>query len=152
MAGDYALLATPFGGATSNYGLEVNLKGYFTEIGGSRVGDEIVEQQESSPRAPRNRSSERFRDSLKWGDIRSSAASPPPRHVEVAEARRAGNVEKARSNATITMYDQGHSAVAEWTLEKAWPLKVSGPQLSSDGSAIGIEEMTMVCESFIRTK
>ena len=61
-----------------------------------------------------------------------------------------GKVSGARSNCTITMYDQAGSPVAKWNLEAAWPSKITGPSLSTESSAVGVEELTVVCEGFER--
>ena len=61
-----------------------------------------------------------------------------------------GKVASARTNCTITMYDQENTPVAKWNLVDACPSKVTGPSLSTDSSAIGIEELTIVCEGFER--
>ena len=44
------------------------------------------------------------------------------------------------------MYDQHLKEVARWNFERAWPLKVSGPQPKTDSNEIGIEELTLVHE------
>ncbi len=61
-----------------------------------------------------------------------------------------GNVESARANGSIYMFDQMLNPVAEWSFERAWPVKVTGPSLKSDGNEIGVEELTLAHEYIVR--
>ncbi|MGD9932232.1 MAG: phage tail protein [Dehalococcoidia bacterium] len=61
-----------------------------------------------------------------------------------------GNVEAARANGSIYMFDQMLNPVAEWSFERAWPVKVTGPSLKSDGNEIGVEELTLAHEYIVR--
>jgi phage tail-like protein len=45
---------------------------------------------------------------------------------------------------TITMYDRFYKPLAEWSVESAWPSKITGPQIRSDSSDFAIEEMTLM--------
>ncbi len=44
----------------------------------------------------------------------------------------------------ITMFDRSYEPMVQWSVERAWPSKVSGPDIRSDSSDIGIEELTLV--------
>jgi len=61
-----------------------------------------------------------------------------------------GNVAEARINATITMYDQMLRPVAQWDLTNAWPSKITGPSLTADSAAVGIEELTITYDFLVR--
>jgi phage tail-like protein len=63
-----------------------------------------------------------------------------------------GNVDKARLDGSITMYNQGHKEIARWNFFSAWPLKVSGPSLNSGSNEIAVEELTIVHEKMERVK
>ncbi len=45
---------------------------------------------------------------------------------------------------TITMYDRNYKMAAQWSVEKAWPSKVSGPEMHADSNDFLIEELTLV--------
>ena len=62
-----------------------------------------------------------------------------------------GKVDMARSNGSIKMYDQAGILVAQWDIDACWPSKLSGPQMQSDSSAVGVEELTIVHEGLERT-
>jgi phage tail-like protein len=61
-----------------------------------------------------------------------------------------GQVNDARSNGSIIMYNQGLEEVARWNFENAWPLKVSGPSMKSDSNEFGIEELVITHEGLYR--
>ena len=43
----------------------------------------------------------------------------------------------------ITMYNRSYEPIAMWSVERAWPSKITGPQVKSDSSDITIEELTL---------
>jgi phage tail-like protein len=43
----------------------------------------------------------------------------------------------------ITMYNRSYEPIVQWSVERAWPSKISGPQIRADSSDIVIEEMTL---------
>ena len=57
-----------------------------------------------------------------------------------------GDVNGARSNGSVVMYDQSLSEVARWNFEQAWPVKVTGPSPKADSNEIGVEELTIAHE------
>lgn len=57
-----------------------------------------------------------------------------------------GNVQAARHDGSIVMFDQTLTEVARWNFENAWPLKVTGPQPKADSNEIGVEELTIAHE------
>ena len=63
-----------------------------------------------------------------------------------------GDVDGARRDGSIVMYDQHLSEVARWNFEGAWPVKVSGPSVKSDSNEIGIEELTLAHEYIERVQ
>jgi phage tail-like protein len=48
-----------------------------------------------------------------------------------------------RPYVTITMFDRSYEPLAMWSIERAWPSKISGPQIRADSSDVVIEEMTL---------
>ncbi len=61
-----------------------------------------------------------------------------------------GNVEEARHDGSITMFDQELNPVARWEFKNAWPLKVTGPQPQADSNEIGVEELEIAHEYISR--
>lgn len=64
-----------------------------------------------------------------------------------------GQVDQARKNATITMFNQQGTEIAKWELTNAWPCKISGPAMSSpSGNQAGFESITLAYEGVRRVK
>jgi len=55
-----------------------------------------------------------------------------------------------RSNAAIRLFDGNHSVVTTWTLEGAWPVRYSGPVLTTgpEGDAVAVETLELAHEGF----
>ncbi len=61
-----------------------------------------------------------------------------------------GDVKGARTNGSITMYDQNAEALARWDFVEAWPSKITGPTYNATNNEIGIEEMEIVHNGYKR--
>ena len=145
-----ALTGDPMVGFNFELKVDGKLTGYFTEVSGISSETEVTEHKivgngdkEAVRKVPGR---------LKWGDITLKRGITANMDMwkwrqEVVE----GKIGSARSNGSIVMYDQSGVAVAQWDFEAAWPSKISGPSLNSESSAVGVEELTMVCEGFTRT-
>jgi len=59
-------------------------------------------------------------------------------------------VEKARATVLIKLYDAGYNELFHWTLARAWPSKISGPQLVANSADVALEELTLVYESYLK--
>lgn len=57
-----------------------------------------------------------------------------------------GNVESARRDGSIIMFDQTLKEVARWNFLAAWPAKVTGPQPKSDSNEVSVEELVITHE------
>lgn len=57
-----------------------------------------------------------------------------------------GNVDGARQNGSIVMYDETGSEVARWNFEAAWPSKIETDSLDSGGNTVTMEKITLVFE------
>ncbi|MCB0082974.1 MAG: phage tail protein, partial [Caldilineaceae bacterium] len=54
--------------------------------------------------------------------------------------------ELARTNVQIVMYSRMYLPVLQWSLKRAWPSKISGPQFQTDSTDVAMEELTLVHE------
>ena len=61
-----------------------------------------------------------------------------------------GKVDEARTNGSIVMYDQSNSAVARWDFVNAWPSKLTGPTANATNNEVGIEELEITHEGYMR--
>jgi phage tail-like protein len=128
------------------------VEGYFTEVSGLGSESEIVEHKIIAKGAKES-IIRKIPGRLKWGDIVLKRGIT--KNLDFYNWRKQveqGDVAKARVDGTITMVDQELNPVASWEFYKGWPAKISGPQLQSDGNAVGIEELTIVHEGIKRLK
>ncbi|MBT8262579.1 MAG: phage tail protein [Bacteroidia bacterium] len=56
------------------------------------------------------------------------------------------NNEVERRNVVISLLNEDHEPVMVWKLEKAWPVKLVGPTLSSESSEVCMESLELVYE------
>lgn len=135
-----------------HFKLEVQQRvtGFFTEISGLGSEHEVVEHKVVDPNG--NDLVQALPGRLKWQPISLKRGITKVRDVwDWRKMVEDGKVDQARSNGTITMFNQELQPIARWEFVNAWPSKVSGPQLQSDSNSFGIEEMTIVHEGIIRT-
>lgn len=123
--------------------------GYFTEVSGLGSEHEIVEHKvinESGIEVVM-----KIPGRLKWESITLKRGITS--NMDIWTWRKQvedGDVDGARKNGSIVMYDQTLTEVARWNFENAWPSKVTGPTPKADSNEIGIEEMTIDHEGIER--
>ena len=135
-----------------NFSLDLGGKavGYFTEVSGLGSENEVTEHKitaQGDKEAVR-----KIPGRLKWGDITLKRGLTA--NMDIWQWRKAveeGHIDQARVNGSILMYDNIGTLVAQWDFIAAWPSKLSGPSLSTDSSAVGIEEVTIVHEGIMRS-
>jgi phage tail-like protein len=135
-----------------HFRLEVQgrVTGFFTEIGGLGSEHEVIEHKVVDMNG--NDLIQALPGRLKWQPITLKRGLTSVRDVwDWRKMVEDGKVNEARSNGTITMFNQALQPVAKWDFKNAWPSKVTGPQLQSDSNTFGIEEMTIVHEGIERT-
>lgn len=64
-------------------------------------------------------------------------------HQMVADEKTAG---LARADVQIIMYNRMYIPVLQWTLIRAWPSRISGPEFQTDSTDVAMEELTLVHE------
>ncbi len=123
--------------------------GYFTECSGLGSENEIIEHKVVNEAGVEVVVKQPGR--LKWGDIVLKRGITS--NMDAWEWRKMvedGDVAGARQNGSIVMFDQQLTEVARWNFENAWPLKISGPSVKSDGNEVGVEELTIAHEFIVR--
>ncbi|MBA3870547.1 MAG: phage tail protein [Anaerolineae bacterium] len=136
-----------------HFGIEVSGKvsGLFTEVGGLGSESDIVEHKATTPAGVDF--VQKMPGRLKWGDITLKRGITAT--MDVWAWRQLvidGKTVSARANGSVSMYDTDGTLVAQWDFVNGWPSKVSGPSLTSDSTAFGVEEMTIVHEGIKRIK
>lgn len=125
------------------------IAGYFTECAGLGSENEVVEHKVVTEDGKEVMM--KIPGRLKWENITLKRGITS--NLDIWTWRKQvedGKVDSARRNGSIVMYDQTLKEVARWNFERAWPLKVTGPQPKSDSNEIGIEELTITHEYITR--
>jgi phage tail-like protein len=133
------------------FSLEIQgvIKGYFTEVSGLGSEHEIVEHKVVDESG--HDMVMKIPGRLKWSDITLKRGITSS--MDVWDWRKQvedGDVQGARKNGSVVMYDQSFSQIARWNFSNAWPSKVSGPSLNAQNNEFGIEEMVVVHEGIER--
>ena len=137
-----------------HFGIDIangKIKGFFTECSGLGSEHEVIEHkvvnqegQEVVMKLPGR---------LKWENITLKRGITSS--MDIWDWRKQvedGAVNDARANGSVIMYDQNLDPVAQWDFERAWPVKVTGPQPKSDSNEIGVEELTIAHEYIRRVQ
>ena len=125
--------------------------GYFSECSGIGSENEVAEQKVVNSKGVQVVI--KLPGRLKWGDITLKRGVTSD--LQIWDWRKLvedGQVNAARKNGSIVMYNQELAEVARWNFQNGWPSKVSGPQPKSDGNDISLEELTIVHEYITRAK
>ena len=144
----------PIGGdPLVSYQYELTIDGitnlYFTEVSGLGSETEVIEHKivtKGGKEAVR-----KVPGRLKWGDITLKRGLTS--NMELWEWRKQveqGQVDKARRNGSVIIYDRNNTPVAEWSFTAGWPSNLSGPTLGADTNEVAVEELTIVHEGITR--
>lgn len=121
------------------------VSGYFTECSGLGSENEVIEHKVVNEKGVEVVL--KIPGRLKWENIVLKRGITS--NMDIWEWRKMvedGDVAGARQNGSVVMYDQTLAEVARWNFENAWPVKVTGPSVKSDGNEIGVEELTIAHE------
>lgn len=134
-----------------NFGLELQgtITGYFTECGGVGSENEVIEHKVVNDKGMEI--IQKIPGRLKWQDVTLKRGVTADMQVwDWRELVEKGQMDQARKQCSIIMFDRNYEEVARWNFEQAWPSKVTGPSVKSDSNEIGVEEITLVHEGMDR--
>lgn len=127
------------------------ISGFFTECAGLGSETEVIEHKVVD--AQGRDIIQKIPGRLKWQDITLKRGITSS--MDVWEWRKQvedGDVEGARRNGSIVMFNQKLEEVARWNLVAAWPSKVTGPNLQADSNSFGVEEIVICHEGIERVQ
>jgi phage tail-like protein len=146
-----ALTGDPLVGAHFKVDVSGKATGFFTEVSGIGSETQVIEHKITLEQQGTGLI-RKIPGLLKWNDITLKRGITA--NMDFYDWRKLveqGKVDQARVSVTITMMAQDYTPIAEWTLENAWPSKITGPSIKADANEIGIEELTIVHEGITRT-
>ena len=136
-----------------HYAIEVQgvVTGYFTECSGIGSEHEIIEHKIVDEKG--RELIQKIPGRLKWENVTFKRGITENMDIwDWRETVVQGQVDDARRNGSIVMFNQSLKEVARWNFENAWPLKVSGPSMKADSNEFGIEELVLTHEGLYREK
>lgn len=133
------------------FGLEFQgaVVGAFRECTGLGSENEVVEYKASGPKG--DFVIKKVPGRLKWNNITLKRGITD--QMDLWKWRKLveqGNVDQARKNGTITMYDTKGTAIAKWNFVNAWPSKITGPDANAGSNDVAIEELEITHEGYER--
>ena len=131
--------------------IQGKVKGFFTECSGLGSEHEVIESKVVTEKG--SEVVMKIPGRLKWENITLKRGITS--NMDIWTWRKeveSGKVETARRDGSVIMFDQELKEVARWNFLRAWPVKVTGPQVKSDSNEIGIEELTIAHEYIERAK
>lgn len=134
-----------------NFALDVQgaIAGYFTEVSGLGSSNEVIEHKVVNDKG--QESVMKIPGRLTWDDITlkrgvtSSLDAWNWRQLVVY-----GDMDSARKNGSIIMFDRSFNEVARYNFENGWPSSYAGGEVSSEGDNVVIEEITIAHEGLER--
>ncbi len=128
------------------------IKGFFTEVSGIGSEHEVIEHKVVTEDG-KGEIVMKIPGRLKWENITLKRGITSSMDIWDWRATiENGEVDAERYDGSITMYNQNGDPVAQWNFERAWPVKVTGPQPKTDSNEIGVEEMVLTHERIERVQ
>lgn len=139
--------------ASFRFMLEVSgkISGFFTEANGLGSETEVIEHKVMGPDA--TEVIRKLAGRLKWNDMTLKRGIT--KNMDLWDWRKTvenGNVDAARADGSVMLLDDAGGEIARWNFERAWPSKISGPNIKADDNSVAVEEVTIVFEYIERVK
>jgi len=138
---------------TSWFGIEFmgQVKGAFRECTGLGSENEVVEYKASGEKG--EFVIQKVPGRMKWNNVTLKRGITKDMDLWKWRALvERGEIDKARTHGTITMFNQEGTAIAKWEFLRAWPSKLTGPAANATNNEVGIEEMEITHEGYKRTQ
>ena len=134
------------------FGLEIEgkLSGFFTSVTGIGSESEVIEHKIVNPDTGET-IIQKIPGRMAWTDITLKRGVTSS--IDIWDWRQQvvdGKVDDARTNCSVTAYNQANEEIARWNLDNAWPSKVVGPEMDSGSQDYMVEEVTIVHEGMSR--
>lgn len=125
--------------------------GAFRECTGMGSENEVVEYKASGPKG--EFIIKKVPGRMKWNNITLKRGITDAMDMwKWRKMVEEGNIEGARRNGSIAMYNQAGVEIARWDFVNAWPSKLNGPTANANNNEVGIEELEITHEGYKRVK
>jgi phage tail-like protein len=125
--------------------------GAFHECAGLSSEHEVVEWRASGPQG--EQLIRKIPGRIRWGNIvlrRGVTAA-----VDLWEWRKLverGELDIARRNGSIVLFNARRDEVGRWDIFNAWPCRISGPSLNATTDEVAVEELELTHEGIMRVR
>ncbi|RIK37323.1 MAG: phage tail protein [Chloroflexi bacterium] len=127
------------------------VQGAFRECTGMGSENEVVEYKASGPKG--EYVVKKVPGRMKWNNITLKRGITSTMDMwQWRKLVEQGDVEAARKNGSIVMFDTAGREVARWDFVNAWPNKITGPTANATNNEVGIEELEITHEGYERVK
>ena len=125
--------------------------GVFKECSGVDSETEIIEHKEVTKEG--KMIIRKLPGAMKWADITLKKSIDSGTDLwqwrkEVED----GDIDSARRNGSIVLYDSTHQEVARWDFMSGWISKWKGADLNAGENNVAVEEATITHEGLVRSK
>jgi phage tail-like protein len=125
--------------------------GAYKEASGVESETEIIEYKEATKEG--KMIIRKVPGAMKWADI--TLKKRIDNSLDLWEWRKEvedGDIDAARRNGSIVLYDSTMTEVARWDFENGWPSKWKGADLNAGEDQVAVEEITITHEGLSRSK
>jgi phage tail-like protein len=123
--------------------------GAFKEASGVDSETEIVEYKETTKDG--KMLIRKLPGAMKWTDITLKKKIDQKKDLwDWRKEVEQGDIDSARRNGSIVLYDSTSKEVARWNFMNGWPSKWKGADLNAGENAVAVEEITITHEGLER--
>ena len=123
--------------------------GAFKEASGVDSETEIVEYKETTKDG--KMIIRKLPGAMKWSDITLKKRIDDKKDLwDWRKEVEQGDIDSARRNGSIVLYDSTAKEVARWNFMNGWPSKWKGADLNAGENAVAVEEITITHEGLER--
>ena len=123
--------------------------GAFKEASGVDSETEIVEYKETTKDG--KMLIRKLPGAMKWSDITLKKRIDQKKDLwDWRKEVEQGDIDAARRNGSIVLYDSTAKEVARWNFMNGWPSKWKGADLNAGENAVAVEEITITHEGLER--
>lgn len=125
--------------------------GAFRECTGLGSENEVVESKASGPKG--EFIIRKIPGRMKWNNITLKRGITDSMDMwKWRKLVEKGEIDQARKNGSIVMFNTSGKEMARWDVVNAWPSKLNGPTANATNNEVAIEELELTHEGYERVK
>lgn len=120
----------------------------FSDASGFNATTDVIEYRSGVDKQAR-----KFPGTTKYGNVTLKRATTDNKMMSewIKNTIQNGVTEATKQNGSIIAYDYYDDTIlAEWEIQRAWPMKYTAPDFTAKGNDVAIEQLELVCEQLVR--